>query len=90
MGISSVWRWFMDGPAITRRITDGPPVHALEAEGETMANEFEAVAKTRTGWNRPIGVYATQDEADKAAYDFAVGEGCDTMVRPVRKSSVPA
>lgn len=50
--------------------------------------DYEVVAKTRTGWNRPVGVYGSQEQADKAAEEFAIGEGCDTMVRPAKHKAV--
>lgn len=45
--------------------------------------QYEAVGKTRTGWNRSLGVFSSQEQAQECANDVSMGEGTDTMVRPV-------
>ena len=61
--------------------TDGR--NTLAVERGRMS--YEVVAKTRAGFNRRVGVYPTQDEAEKQAEAFSTGEGVDTMVKPVQE-----
>lgn len=50
---------------------------------------YEVVAKTPGGWKRRVGVYNSQDEAERQAEVFTLGEGVDTMVRPIQKVGAP-